>query len=139
MHDNNTMPQHIAEDWLAALSASVENRDIDVHMALVSENVQVYGIPGIESLNYQQWKFRRHNEFCKNRLHGLRYKILCIKTDQTHRLGFEVEETMLATCGEAYIISKHILLEKEADDNWRVVEETIHCWQTLDLGLRQHG
>lgn len=133
------MTKNIAEDWLNAISASVKSRDINDHMRLVSKSVRVYGIPSIESLNYQQWLYRRHNEFLHNRLLSLKYKIIRIKNDQQRRLGFEVEEQMMSTSGQVVIISKDILLEREEDDNWRVVEEKIHSWQNMDIGQQSNG
>jgi len=139
MNDTMSMAQYIAEDWLQAMSESVKNQDINSHMRLVSKNVHVYGIPGMDILNYKQWLYRRHNEFLHNRLFSLKYKIVRIKTDQQRRLGFEVEEQMMATEGRAYIISKDILLEREQDDNWRVVEENIHSWQKMEIGKQSNG
>ena len=134
-----SMALHIAEDWLNAISDSVHKKDINDHMRLISKHVHVYGIPGIESLNYQQWLYRRHNEFLHDKLHSLQYKIIRIKKDQLKRLGFEVEEQMIATTGKAYIINKDILLEREEDDNWRVIEETINSWQQMELGQQLNG
>lgn len=139
MNDYKNMAQHIAEDWINALSDSVQNKDINAHMRLVSKNVQVYGIPNMDTLNYQQWLYRRHNEFLNNKLLSLNYKIIRIKNDQLRRLGFEVEEQMIATDGNAVIISKDILLEREEDENWRVVEEKIHSWQKMDTGQQSDG
>ena len=128
------MAINIAEDWLAAISHSVKNKDINDHMRLISKNVQVYGIPSIDSLNYQQWLYRRHNEFLHDKLLSLKYKIIRIKNDQQRRLGFEVEEQMIATDGRTFIINKDILLEREEDDNWRVVEEKINSWKKMQIG-----
>jgi len=139
MNDYKNMAQHIAEDWLNALSDSVQNKDINAHMQLVSKNVQVYGIPNMDTLNYQQWLYRRDNEFLNNKLLSLKYKIIRIKNDQLRRLGFEVEEQMIAADGNAVIISKDILLEREEDENWRVVEEKIHSWQKMDTGQQSNG
>ena len=139
MNDYKNMALHIAEDWLNALSESVLNKDINAHMRLVSKNVQVYGIPNMDTLNYQQWLYRRDNEFLNNKLLSLKYKIIRIKNDQLRRLGFEVEEQMIAADGSAVIISKDILLEREEDENWRVVEEKIHSWQKMDTGQQSNG
>lgn len=139
MNDYKSMAQHIADDWLNAISDSVKEKDINAHMKLVSKDVHVYGIPGTEVLNYQNWLYRRHNEFLNDKLHSLQYKLIRIKNDQQRRLGFEVEEQMVATDGRAYIISKDILLEREQDDNWRVVEEKIHSWLKMEMGQESNG
>ena len=133
------MAQHIAEDWLNALRDSVKNKDINAHMQLISKNVHVYGIPGMDTLNYQNWLYRRNNEFSNNKLLSLEHKIVRIKNDQVRRLGFQVEEKMMATDGNAVLISKDILLEREEDDNWRVVEEKIHSWQKMEIGQQSNG
>lgn len=133
------MAQHIAEDWLNALSDSVKNKDINAHMRLVSKSVHVYGIPNMDTLKYQDWLYRRDNEFLNNKLLSLTYKIIRIKNDQLRRLGFEVEEQMAATDGNTVIISKDILLEREEDENWRVVEEKIHSWQKMETGQQANG
>lgn len=133
------MAKHIADDWLAAISDSVKAKDINAHMRLVSKNVHVYGIPGADVLNYQNWLYRRHNEFLNNKLLSLEYKLIRIKNDQQRRLGFEVEEQMISTDDRAYIINKDILLEREEDDNWRVVEENIHSWQKMEMGQQSNG
>ena len=139
MNDYKSMAKHIAEDWLAALSESVKEKDINAHMRLVSKNVHVYGIPGTDDLNYQNWLYRRHNEFLNNKLHSLEYKLIRIKNDQQRRLGFEVEEQMISTDSRAFIINKDILLEREEDENWRVVEEKIHSWQKMEMGQQSNG
>ena len=139
MNDYKNMAKHIAEDWLNALSDSVKNKDINAHMRLVSKSVHVYGIPNVDTLNYQDWLYRRDNEFLNNKLLSLTYKIIRIKNDQLRRLGFEVEEQMAATDGNTVIISKDILLEREEDENWRVVEEKIHSWQKMETGQQANG
>jgi len=139
LNDIMSMAKNIAEDWLQALSDSVKDQDINAHMRLISKNVCVYGIPGMDTLNYKQWLYRRHNEFLHKRLLSINYKLIRIKNDQQRRLGFEVEEQMLSTNGQVVIISKDILLEREQDENWRVVEENINSWQNMDIGQQSNG
>jgi hypothetical protein len=125
------MSQELIINWLKGVSESVENRDLAAHMALVSKNVQVYGIPNQATLDYQGWYRRRRNEFNKNRLASLRYTNLNIKTITLRRLGFQITEIMQATDGQQIQINKEILLEREEDNQWRVVEETIQQWQHI--------
>jgi len=125
------MSQELILNWLKRVSESVEHRDLTAHMELVSKNVRVYGIPNQASLDYQGWYRRRRNEFNNNRLASLRYTNLNIKTITLRRLGFQVTEIMQATNGQQIEIIKDILLEREADNQWRVVEETIHQWQHI--------
>ena len=123
------MPQTIIGNWLEKLTRSVEKRDLAAHMQLVSERVQVYGLPGGQIVDHSQWKNRRHTEFNQAQLLALGYRLLNIKTITSHRLGFHVEETMQACNGMCVFVDKDIILEREADDQWRVVEENIHHWK----------
>ena len=100
-------------------------------MGLVSKKVRVYGIPNQESLGYRDWYRRRRNEFNNNRLARLSYNNLNIKTISLRRLGFEVTEIMQATNGQQIQINKEIMLEREEDNQWRVVEETIKQWHHI--------
>ncbi len=124
------MPQTIIGNWLEQLTRSVERRDLDAHMALISQRVQVYGLPGGQVIGYEQWKRRRHTEFSQAQLLAIDYRLLNIKTVTPRRLAFHVEETMHACNGMSVCIDKDIVLEREADDQWRVVEENIHHWKT---------
>ena len=125
------MSQELILNWLNRMSESVKKRDLDAHMALVSKKVLVYGIPEQASLGYYDWKRRRRNEFYKNRLASLTYSNLNIKTITMRRLGFQVTETMQATTGQKVLIDKEMILEQEADNEWRVVEETIKHWHRI--------
>jgi len=125
------MSQELILNWLKRVSETVEKRDLAAHMELVSKNVRVYGIPNQQSLGYQDWYRRRHNEFKNNRLANLSYKNLKIKTISLRRLGFQITEIMQATGGLQIQIDKQILLEQEEDNQWRVVEETIQHWHHI--------
>lgn len=122
------MPQTIIGNWLKQLTRSVETRDLTAHMQLISEQVKVYGLPGGQIVDYSQWKKRRHTEFSQAQLLALGYRLINIKTIALLRLVFHVEETMQACNGMCVFIDKDIILELEADDHWRVVEERIHHW-----------
>jgi hypothetical protein len=131
------MSQELILNWLKRVSESVKNRDLDAHMALVSKNVRIYGIPNQEILGYRDWYQRRRNEFKNDRLASLSYKNLSIRTITLRRLGFSITELMQATNGQQIKIDKDIMLEQEEDKQWRVVEETIHQWHHIESGSRQ--
>lgn len=126
--DFTEVEKDIVQDWLNKMAHSVALRDLEMHMGLVSKNVQVYGIPGIRQLGHHDWKGRRRNEFEQNLLHSLSYDCIKIKTAALRRLIFSVEETMQAMNDNTLIIDKVIVLELEQDKVWRVVEERIRNW-----------
>jgi hypothetical protein len=117
--------------WLTNVSETVNNKDLERHMGLVSENVAIYGMPSGKTLSYADWYTRRKNEFKRNILKSLTYNNLKIKTIGLRRLIFDVEEVMEGNNGDIAIIDKQIILEQDLDEAWRVVEETIKNWKFL--------
>jgi hypothetical protein len=113
------------------MTNSIASQDLERHMALVSRHVQVYGVPGHSSLNYEQWLARRRNELHNKLLAGLSYKLVNIKNQGLRRIAFRVEETMTARNGKAVWLMKDIILELEQDEKWRVVEEKIRDWHLV--------
>ncbi|MFV2059744.1 MAG: hypothetical protein ACC653_03610 [Gammaproteobacteria bacterium] len=120
-----TTEQITAEDWLTAISKTVELRNIHAHMGLVSKTVRVYGVPGADTIAYIDWRKRRQTEFEKNLLKKLSYDFIRMKKITSKRLHFIAIETMSGMSGESFEINKEIIIEKEYDGIWRVVEEKI--------------
>lgn len=114
----------IAQEWLADLSHSVATRDLGRHMALVSERVQVLGLPRQKVVDYQGWKLRRQNEFRNNLLESLTHQDLAIISESPGQIAFSVKETMRSTAGDVFHLEKDIILMEEKG-TWRVVMERI--------------
>lgn len=129
--------QEMIYQWLDSMSRSVSARDLEQHMSLVSQHVKVYGVPGQDAIDYSGWRQRRQNEFAHNLLARLSYKVIRIKTQALRRVAFEVEETMAARNGKAVVLDKDIMLELEADEKWRVVEEKIRHWKIQESARRE--
>ena len=115
--------------WLSNITETVKSKDLDKHMALISENIMVYGMPSGKTLNYADWYKRRESEFKRNLIKNLTYDDLQIKNFGLRRLIFTVQEIMDGTNGDMAIINKQIVLEQEQDEQWRAVEETIKNWK----------
>ena len=115
--------------WLSNITETVKSKDLDKHMALISENIMVYGMPSGKTLNYADWYKRRESEFKRNLIKNLTYDDLQIKNFGLRRLIFTIQEIMDGTNGDMAIINKQIVLEQEQDEKWRAVEETIQNWK----------
>ena len=48
------MSEEIAQQWLDKLAASANALDLDTHMNLISKKVNLMGVPGFESIGYEQ-------------------------------------------------------------------------------------
>lgn len=125
------MSENDIRKWLANITETVENKDLDKHMELVSKNVAVYGLPSGKTLTYDDWKKRRESEFSRGLLNSIKYDKLSIKNIGLRRLTFKIEEITDGSSNELLVVNKEIILEHEQDDKWRVVEETIKSWKFL--------
>lgn len=125
--------------WLSDITQTVNSKDLEKHMDLVSENVAVYGLPGGNVLSYADWYSRRKNEFKRGLLKNIGYNKLKIKTIGLRRLIFDVEELMDASNGDLVIINKSITIESGQDEKWRVVEENIKDWKYLRAPKKQRS
>ena len=125
------MSENDIRKWLSSITETVEARDLEKHMDLVSENVAIYGMPSGKTLNYADWRGRRKNEFKRGLLNSLTYNNLKIKTIGLRRLIFDIEEVMDGAKGDMAIINKQIILEQDLDDKWLVVEEVVKDWKFI--------
>ncbi|HKK04448.1 MAG TPA: hypothetical protein VKA50_01195 [Gammaproteobacteria bacterium] len=117
--------------WLDRIMHSVATRDLDGHMALVSKKVQVYGVPGNEVIDYRGWERRRRNEFNKGLLMRISYGEPQVKIMGLKRISFNIEEKLHAHNGHQVVVNKDIVLEREDDDQWRVVEEQVRNFNNI--------
>ena len=116
--------------WFSAMSRSVHHRDIQAHMAQVSEKVHVFGIPGSREITFLDWEQRRRNEFDNDLIEDISYHLERVVSITPRRISFKAEETMRATSGQVIILNKDITLElNPANELWQVVEENIRNWQ----------
>ncbi len=122
-------PQTIIAGWIEGITASVKNRDLDAHMKMVSASVQVYGMPSKAVIDFKEWRMRRKVEFTSGELMSINYEIQRIITNMQRRITFTAVENLLNNTGKLIRLDKTIILEKEEDDVWRVVEESIKDWK----------
>jgi len=137
----NAVNQHVITEqtihaWCMDMSSSIKQRNLEQHMALISERVQVYGMPSKDSINYKEWKNRRRNEFSNNEVLALNYEGVHIISSTTRRIRFETTEKLLGQDGKMVFLNKQILLECEDDQAWRVVEENVQSWRVKKLDLQ---
>ena len=132
------MDNAIVKAWLDALVHTANARDLDAHMALISKKVQVYGVPGAEAIGYEDWRAQCRHEFEHGILENLRYDGIHVKVITPRRIMFETRETVQANDGTVQVMDVDIMLEREPDDKWRVIQEQVNACTTLPPGGRRH-
>lgn len=127
--------QRTIELWVLGMTSTVKNRDLEGHMRLVSPKVQVYGMPSKPVIDFAEWLARRKVDFKTDDLVSINYEVQRVITSMPRRITFSARENLLDKNGKVIILDKIIILEKEADDCWRVVEETIKAWKVKQFDL----
>lgn len=115
----------IVKQWLNDLAYSAATWDLDAHMTLVSEQVVVLGIPGVDRIDYQGWLKRRRNEFNKKLLHSLSHREVKVLSERPRFITFSVLEQMKDHIKQCIEVEKEVTLHQEPDSKWRVVREQV--------------
>ncbi len=119
------MSQTIAEQWLLDTVRTANAKDISAHMDLISRRVSVHGEPGFESIGYDDWARQCQHEFENNIFKSVRYDGFKLVAATSERIMFKTFETVEATDGTINAQGVEMLLEKEEDGKWRLVQERI--------------
>ena len=119
------MESKIAQDWQDALARTANAQDYEAHMNLISKDVKVYGVPGFEVIDYNDWAKQSKHEFEQGLLKRVSYERLKVRTLTPANVMFKVNETLEASDGTVTSLGVEIILRKEADGKRRVLQERI--------------
>jgi len=119
------MSQTIAEQWLLDAVRTANAKDHAAHMDLISKRISLQGVPGFESIGYEDWSRQTQHEFENNLLKSVRYDGFKLVAETATRIMFKTFETVVATDGTVNAQGVEMLLDKEEDGKWRLVQERI--------------
>ena len=114
-----------AKDMLEALALTANAGTYSSHMDLISKEVSVYGVPGFDVIGYDDWARQCKHEFDEGLLKQVSYEGLRVVTLTPGNVLFKTTETVEGTDGTVNRQGVEILIRKEADGKWRVVQERI--------------
>ncbi len=120
---------HIIYEWQEAMSRTISSRNLSNHMELISKKIEVFGNPSKDHINYTGWYKRRKNEFEKQNVVCVSYANTKIRTITQRRIIFNVNESIVGTDGRIIMLNLDVILEREDDDQWRLVEQNIRSWK----------
>ena len=119
------MPENIARQWLTDAASTANNKNYEAHMNLISRNVSLQGVPGFDNIGYDDWAAQCKHEFDNNILKSVSYDGFKLIADTDTRIMFKTFESVEATDGTINAQGIEVLLEKEADGVWRLVQERV--------------
>jgi len=119
------MSFEIAEQWLNSLAETANTKKLDEHMSLISRKIRLYGVPGFETIGFDDWHRQCGYEFENNILKSVQYEGLQLLEETNKAIRFRTFETVEGTDGIANAHGVEILLEHENDGYWRMVMQRI--------------
>lgn len=119
------MTEKVARQWLADVAATANEKNHPAHMDLISRRVSLQGVPGFENIGHEEWAAQCKHEFENNVLKSVRYDGLKLITSTDSHIMFKTFETIEGSDGTVNAQGVEILLEKEDDEKWRLVQERV--------------
>lgn len=129
-------PAMIAQEWMDASAKTATERDFDAHFNLISKKVRVTGVPGFESISYDDWARASEKDFKDGVLVSVTYNGLKMTAHNDTQIMFKTLETILANDGSQKMQGVEVLIELEEDGVWRVIQERVMTHgETQHVGL----
>lgn len=119
------MPEEIARNWLQQSADSANALDLDRHMSLISKKISLTGLPGFAEIGYDDWAAQCKHEFDNKLLQHVSYAGLRMVVDTPKRIMFRTFETVAGSDGTVNAQGVEMLIEQEADGEWRLVQERV--------------
>jgi ketosteroid isomerase-like protein len=136
IHVNHAEPsaaQDIIHDWMNSIAGTLINYDVTGHMALISKDVRVLGVPDLGTIDYKDWAAQVAHEFDQKLIQTIEYRGDHLRAESPINIMFVTRETLTASDGTVVNNNLEVVLRKEDDGAWRVVQERF-----LDDGEARH-
>jgi len=117
--------QQIAEQWLTDAAESAAQKDLQAHMGMISKHVSVKGVPGFDNINYDIWYEQCKHQFEMSMIKSVAYKGFNFISATESQITFTIYETVMGTDGTLNEQIMEMLLEKEDDGVWRLLNERV--------------
>lgn len=117
--------EDIVQSWMNNCCETIDQYDHAAHMNLISEDIQVFGVPGFEVIGYADWYAQCEYEFNEKLIERASYQGLKISNSSDEQVMFLTNETILATDGTVDTHPIEIVLTREQDGQWRATQERL--------------
>ena len=87
--------------------------------------MQVFGVPGFETIGYADWERQCRHEFAAGLLRRVAYADTRVRTMAPGHIMFTTSESVEGTDGTLHRHGLEVVLHKEDDGKWRVIQERI--------------
>ena len=118
-------PETIAQEWLDASARAATDNDFEGHFKLISKKVRITGVPGYDSISYDDWARQSEQEFKQKLIKKVSYNGLKMTAFNDSQIMFKTMESVFANDGTKKTHGVEIVLSKEEDEVWRVIQERV--------------
>ncbi|MDD3449751.1 MAG: nuclear transport factor 2 family protein [Gammaproteobacteria bacterium] len=115
----------IAARFLDEFAASVNAKDFAAHMALISEQASIKGLPGFDAIGYEEWARQCKHEFDEGILDHVDYNGLVLREHDAGRIVFATVETVRASDASVNTMGLEMEITREEDGNWRMTRQRL--------------
>ena len=119
------MSEKIARQWLEQSAGTANSLDLNAHMNLISRRVSLTGVAGHDNINYAGWYAQCEHEFANKVLKQVQYHGFKLIATTATRVMFKTHETVEGVDGTRNAQGVEVLLEKEDDGVWRLLQERV--------------
>ena len=113
------MSNPVVDAWLGQFVDTALAGDLDGHMAMISTQVAVFGVPGFDTLGYEDWHRQCEHEFPQRLITGLEYGRTKVRIANQERILFKSLETTRTSDGGKLAQAVEMLLERDGGD-WKL-------------------
>ena len=114
----------LVQNWLDKLAQTASHGNVDAHLELISQNINIVDTNGEEPLEYKDWAEKCRQRFQANHPMRVSYRDMRIKTMTPARVKFVATETV----EQSDTVNKRgmeFIIQREDDGRWRAVQERI--------------
>ncbi len=115
------MLENTVNEWLSSFAATAIAADLEAHMSHISKSVQVYGIPGFESVGYDDWHRQCSEEFPQKLIKELSYDDITFSGGPDETIMIKARERLETSEGKTQKHSVEMLLDK-SEGPWLLKE-----------------
>lgn len=119
------------------MAATANALDLESHMNLISKDVSVFGVPGFDVIDYEDWLNQCRHEFGNKLLKRVSYKGLNVLAETPEKVMFKSVETVEASDGTVNTNGIEFIIQQEADGVWRVSQERVLPEDELENDMRR--
>lgn len=115
------MSEIIVKAWLTSFADTAVKGQLKEHMAHISTEVMVFGVPGFDTIKYSDWYSQCESEFPQQLIRELGYSSLIIRTSNDQDIKFNVMEHV--TDKERGTVNHPLeMIIKNVDGKWLLMQ-----------------